>query len=763
MHDLVHDLAQSISKADIGVKLWHSLFLKTDDFHIVEKSKGLRVLNFCGAEMKTLPDSIGRLKHLRYLDISGTAISRLPKSITQLYHLQTLRLLRCNSLEKLPNGMKNLVSLRHLYIDDARHVPGEIGCLTSLQTLPIFYVDPERRCGIGELGCLSELRGKLEIFNLHNVRNKEESRGAKLWEKKKLDKLGYTWSSEREDCSNDEEILEALEPHSNLKSLTIENFKGGNYPSWLVKTSDVSGPSASLHSLTNLVELKLSGCENLKNLPTALGQYPKLKFLEIEGLKNVRCIGKEFYVDGDGNRCDSGDDENKAIPLLFPVLEKFTLRKMEELEEWLVEVEPTIPVFPSLKELEIKYCEKLSRVPMMKNIFSSLERLCIEFCELSWTEEENGVFPSSLKVLRILKCPNLRCIPSIEGGDISSLQELSVIRCEKLSKIGEGLLAFSPCLREVVIWKCPNLKSIPLKGGSQSLMNLDIRWCIELREIEGGLSKSKRLERLEIEDCPNLTSIPSLDGFSSLLSLKLEGCEKLTSLPSGLPTCTSLQKLSICNFTNLNLESIRLDCLTRLKTLELGPFSEDLEEFPVLNHGSSLESLELSGWEKLSSLPHQLQHFTSLKELSIRNCTSTNLNLESIRLDCLTRLKTLKLGPFSEELEEFPVLNLGSPLEGLTLYGWKKLSSLPHQLQHFTSLQSLDILDFDGVKALPDWLGNLSSLQSLFISNCKNLEHLPSKEAMQHLPAIWIINCPLLKDNNNELSKISHIPFQIFI
>ncbi|XVF37488.1 hypothetical protein REPUB_Repub20aG0012500 [Reevesia pubescens] len=421
MHDLVHDLAQSISKADIGVKLWHSLFLKTYDFHIVESSRGLRVLNFCGAKIDFLPEEIGSRKTLRYLDISGTAIRRLPETITRLYLLQTLSLLWCNNLKELPNGMKNLVSLRHLHIMEASHVPGEIGCLTSLQTLPIFDVDPERSRGIGELGCLSELRGKLKIFNLQNVRNKEESRGAKLWEKKKLDKLGYTWSPGREDCSNDEE------------------------------TNGVSGPSASLHSPgpTNLVELKLSGCENLKNLPTALGQYPKLKFLEIEGLKNVRCIGKEFY--GDGKYwCDSGDDENKAIPLLFPVLEKFRLEHMEELEEWLVEVEPTIPVFPSLKELKIAGCKKLSRVPMMMSRFFSPEILYSKSCnELSWTEEEDGVFPSTLKVLIIQKCPNIRCIPSIEGGDISSLQELNVKKCEKLSKIGEGLLAFSTCLREI--------------------------------------------------------------------------------------------------------------------------------------------------------------------------------------------------------------------------------------------------------------------------------------------------------------------------
>ncbi|XWS09079.1 hypothetical protein CRYUN_Cryun40dG0055300 [Craigia yunnanensis] len=243
MHDLVHDLAQSISKSETDdtshiqpqnvfdrVKLWHSLFSKSSFFHVVADFKGLRVLNFCDAHISSLSESIGRLKNLRYFDISRTRIERLPKSITQLYHLQTLRLLLCDTLEKLPKGMKNLVSLRHLYISFASNVPDEIGCLTSLRTLPIFNVDTKRRCGIGELGCLSELGGELEIFNLQNVRNKEEAQGAKIWEKNKLHKLRYKWGNEweygRQGYSNDEEVLEGLEPHSNLKSLSIENYNG---------------------------------------------------------------------------------------------------------------------------------------------------------------------------------------------------------------------------------------------------------------------------------------------------------------------------------------------------------------------------------------------------------------------------------------------------------------------------------------------------------------------------------------------------------
>ncbi|XVE80892.1 hypothetical protein DITRI_Ditri15bG0017500 [Diplodiscus trichospermus] len=707
MHDLVHDLAQSIRNSEIGnashnhlkndfdsVIFWHSLFLNSSSFHNITDFKGLRVLKFRDAKIDSLPDSIGRLKHLRYFDISNTRISKLPKSISQLYHLQTLRLLGCQYLEKLPKGTNNLVCLRHLYIDNLKHVFEEIGCLTNLRTLPIFYVGTKGRRGIGELGYLNDLGGELKIYDLDVVRNKEEAQEAKMWEKKELHTLTYQWEAYREGYGNDEEVLEGLEPHSNLKSLTILNYNGQNNPSWLVRKS----VSVSFQPI-NLVELSLTYCKNLENVPT-LGHFPNLKFLEIRRLDIVRCIGNEFYI----------NYNNSGHITLFPALESFCLYKMRELKEWL-DVEPKIAMFPSLKQLRIKDCPHLSSVPVMSR-FSSLEILSVRGCgELSLIGD--GLFPSTLKILDILDCEKLSYIPSVEGG-ISFLQQLDVDMCFELSKIEEGLLA-STCLKDVFISDCPNLTSnIPLNPASESLLKLQLIKCDELPEIEDGLSACTRLKYLWIEECPYLTSIPSIHGFSSLLMLKLPA--GLRSLPSGLRTCTSLQKLCIDFSFNLqeipedigqlhslqdlqikhcwNLKSFpeeSLGCLTCLKTLELGPFSEELEEFPGLR-----------------SIHH-----------------------------------------------------LHSSLEELKLNGWQKISSLPDQLQHLTALNKLSILYFHGVKALPEWLGSLSSLQSLRIMFCENLEHLPSKEAMQRLSSLKnleIRSCPLLKENRAEQSKVSHIP-----
>ena len=149
-------------------------------------------------------------------------------------------------------------------------------------------------------------------------------------------------------------------------------------------------------------------------------------------------------------------------------------------------------------------------------------------------------------------------------------------------------------------------------------------------------------------------------------------------------------------------------------------------------------------------------------------------------LDCLTQLEELRIGGFSEELEDFPagVINsiqyLSGYLERLEIHGWGKLKSVPHQLQHLTALESLSIRGFDGdefEEALPDWLDKLSSLRSLEIVGCKNLKYLPSSTAIKRLSKLKTLRisggCPHLSENcregnGSEWPKISHIP-QIYL
>ncbi|KAJ6678912.1 DISEASE RESISTANCE PROTEIN RP [Salix purpurea] len=120
--------------------------------------------------------------------------------------------------------MRNLVSLRHLHFNDPDLAPAEVRFLTRLQTLSFFVVGPDHM--VEELGCLNELKGELKIHNLEQVRDKEEAGKAKLCEKR-MNRLVLKWSDEGNNNVNYEGALEGLQPHPDIRSLTI-----GGYGAW---------------------------------------------------------------------------------------------------------------------------------------------------------------------------------------------------------------------------------------------------------------------------------------------------------------------------------------------------------------------------------------------------------------------------------------------------------------------------------------------------------------------------------------------------
>ncbi|XVE80845.1 hypothetical protein DITRI_Ditri15bG0013400 [Diplodiscus trichospermus] len=598
MHDVVHDLAISVSESetltwktdcagDISrvrhlnvinegevmpevsgatAENFHTLFSKFDvSPNFSGEFRSLRVLHFEGAFIEELPASLGRLRHLRYIDVSWTNIRALPESITKLYDLQTLRFMCCFCVQNLPKKMSDLVSLRHIFFNDPKLMPVEIGRLTCLQMLPLFFVGTEKGSQIEELGCLSQLRGELKISNVEHIRDKEEAKGAKLHEKTKIYKLELVWHSQRENDINDEDMLDGFQPHSNLKSLTITGYAGENFPSWMLTKANVAVDSLLLNSL---VDLKLINCRNCKKLPT-IGQLHNLKFLTIDGMENVKYIGTEFYFDS--SRC-----VGQKTLALFPALRKFTLKEMSKLKEWVEEVDAAmvgteqVLVFPCLEELII------------------------------W------------------RCPKLKSIPRTSG--FSSLQKLDIRWCEQLSSIGDGLSA-STHLKELSIWECSNLMAIPNINMLSSLTKLEISGCGALTSLPSGLCLCASLEVLQICNCHSLISVPeNLGKLRSLRSLGITLCGKLTMIPDSL------------------------SCLTPLKVLRIGDLSEQLEEFPgfssIQHLHLCLKHFRLYGWEKLKALPYQLQHLTGLTSLDIRDLNGVEAMPQWLgNLSCLQQLE----------------------------------------------------------------------------------------------------------------------------
>ena len=179
MHDLIHDLALSVSRSECALvnsnannaieKVHHlsfsfanvsffrenlstlvkayklqTFFLAYDPWvdvgETMEEStlkmlsssfRYLRALDLHVLKINILSNIIGTLMHLKYLDLSSNDIEVLPSSIIKLVNLQTLKLSMCVNLKELPIDIKKLISdgayLRQssdVYPNGSRRRPG---------------------------------------------------------------------------------------------------------------------------------------------------------------------------------------------------------------------------------------------------------------------------------------------------------------------------------------------------------------------------------------------------------------------------------------------------------------------------------------------------------------------------------------------------------------------------------------------------------------------------------------------------------------
>ncbi|GKU85514.1 hypothetical protein SLEP1_g182 [Rubroshorea leprosula] len=707
MHDLIHDFAQSISKSETviletlssrsnisscrhlnlicdqqmvpttlgDVAQLHTLFSKHGfPRGMSRKFKKLRVLNFPYAfDAEELPACFGNMKSLRYLDISRTQIKEVPRFVTNLYNLQTFRYLNCRSIKMPPEGIGSLINLRHVYFSYEENMPANLGRLTNLQTLPLFFVGATKGRKIEELGCLSQLRGSLEICNLDLVKDKSEAMRAKLHEKV-IYELTLWWGKKG---NQDEDVLEGLQPHSNLQRLTVGGYGGKNLPSWMLK-SDCSY-SNEMSLIENLVLLRIIECKMLESVPTS-------------GLQSLQTL-----VISECSVSNIGD----ILPA-SKCLEWLSLKKLPNLG-----FIPSIDGLTSLQTIYLIGLPNLRFIPSVDGL-TSLQRLHLSECEIECLP--SGLSSCiALKNLIVSRCHNLISIPE-ELKELHSLVKLKIVDCSKLRSIPENPLACLISLKKLSIGGFgEELEEFPGLGSilclQTSLRELRLHGWKKLTTLPPQIQHLNALKKLVISKFDDMETLPEwLGNLSSLKKLRVDSCSGLRCLLSGLSFYTGLDKLAIQDCPNLvSISEEVLGRLTQLKRLSIGGFSKELEEFPGLNSiNTSLEQLYLLGWEKLSQLPHQIQHLTAIKYLSVS--------------------------------------------------GFDGVEVLPEWLRNLSSLECLVVRSCKNLKQLPsaEAFRPLSKLRVLGIGDCSLLEERCAKESgpewskISHIPSIYINEKPII-------------------
>ncbi|KAM0908553.1 hypothetical protein ACQ4PT_015390 [Festuca glaucescens] len=253
-----------------------------------------------------LLSSIPKLIHLRYLELWSTsdAPKPLPETLCGLYHLQVLDVSHWSGLDGLPRRISNLVNLRYLIVPEESSEPlhlhskiARVGELNFLQELKEYSVQIESGFEISQLENLNEIRGSLRIFNLENVRKKDEACCARIKDKKHLRTLSLSWGRTSANPSFPKEVLEGLQPHDRLEHLHIINYIDAT-PSWLGQN----------FSLNNLESLYLHDCTGMEILPP-FNELPFLEKLSLVGMSALKEVKFDFGC-GTASRGSSSSEED---------------------------------------------------------------------------------------------------------------------------------------------------------------------------------------------------------------------------------------------------------------------------------------------------------------------------------------------------------------------------------------------------------------------------------------------------------------------
>ncbi|GKV47272.1 hypothetical protein SLEP1_g54186 [Rubroshorea leprosula] len=240
-----------------------------------------------------------------------------------------------------------------------------------------------------------------------------------------------------------------------MKSLCFEDMRGPTYL-WIDNCDALESFSLSI---SNLKDLNISNCRNLKSLPNKMHDLTSLNTLYIRNCPEIKCIS------------------DSDLPPNLTRLQIYGCIGIESI--------PGGDLFPNLTDLEIVDCQGIGSIPD-RGFPPKLRSLTIDCKNLKKPMQEWGL--SNLTSLLSLGiywiCPDPDVLPT-------SLTSLVVGKVENMKSIARGLLQNLNSLQDLTIKDCPKLQSLPKEGLPTSLQKLTSKH--DDNQMNSNLNKSAQI------------------------------------------------------------------------------------------------------------------------------------------------------------------------------------------------------------------------------------------------------------------------------
>ncbi|XP_078158810.1 putative disease resistance protein RGA3 [Carex rostrata] len=752
LHDLMHDLARSISQeayrpvsenvqqCSSPCKVYHLYLTKQDKLLGSVLAPGnygsiRTIVNECPTQifdnalsceigcMRALhlryslfQNTFGIWKHLRYLFLENSQMETLPETLCVLYNLQILDL-KTFYLRKLPENIKNLINLQYFRLNSKKiqQLPEYFFLLRNLRTL--------------SLNCCMKIkelpRGIEQLTRLHFLYLPESL----IYMPPGIGKLTTLKSSLFGKFS--------VMDHGMIGGLG--ELKDMNDLRW----------GLCLSGLKNISDAEYSRNANLASKPNLYGLG--LNFQEDPGCLIVTKLPKLHLDVQSSTNSKNKNDEKIQEAVLQNLQPHGNLRRLLILNyggrifpSWL-----HIPLLPKLTHLVLNFCTEPNFIPP----FGQLSYLRV--LEISGNTEVRNVGDElrtysllteygrskqprepSYPSLRTLSLNNLLNLGEWQAhdGDFPRLADLTIENCPKLEKIG----IIPQKVWRVTFMYCPKLKLLTCQSVIKTLTIHECGFC-EIRF--GSIS-----ECLKISKCVELISIDWMNsGSTSVWKISFEYCPKLESIT--IPVRTLKLKIHECGFRKIMLWSV-YENLTISNCIDLHSinWTNDVLNYARVDSAndvlhSMIQRAEICDCPRLYlGKRYVYQRDTMIEELNLSGNNEICLSDSTIPL----LENQFKLFLTKEDFREVESLTC-APSVGV---------SCQHIILNLASLVILEIMRCTKVISVTG-LDNLSTLKCLSISFCPELYNWNDKTLPLSLKFLELNHCdklssfPLLSVQNH--------------